>query len=60
MTDPHDALGELRTELDRRLDAIAAPGYDDPARRPLTAALDMALLAVFVVAVSLLSYVLLY
>jgi hypothetical protein len=59
MTDPHDALGELHTELDRRLDAIAAPGYDDPARRPL-AALDIALLAVFVVAVSLLSYVVLY
>ena len=50
---------ELRRELQRRLDLIEAPAYDDPARTDLPIR-DIVALVGLIVAVVVVSYLLLY
>jgi hypothetical protein len=50
---------ELKRELERRLDLIEDPAYDDPARRDLPAGDIVGLLGLVVVIV-VLSYLVLY
>lgn len=46
---------EVAAELERRLDILEQPDYDDPARRDLSGA-EFAVLAALTVAVSLLAW----
>lgn len=46
---------EFRRELERRLEILEAPDYEDPARKDLPA-LDLVLLAVSVIAITVVMY----
>lgn len=51
----HVQGSEFRRELERRLEILEAPDYEDPARKDLPA-LDLVLLAVSVIAITVVMY----